>query len=480
MAYAAVFHILGSVLVGLGALTLVPLLVAASEESQRTVVAFAIAAAAAMFTGMLLRLVAGGRDQPLRQRDSFLLAVLLWAVPGVFAGIPFLYARAIPSIADAYFEAVSGLTTTGLTVISDPGQLGHSLVLWRAMTQLMGGLGTIVFALAILPLLGIGGVRVRRPSGAVHLTTASRASMRRSIVNMSLTYFGLVALCGVTLAVAGMPVFDAICYAMSTASTGGFMTDAQGPGMYAGRGVQVILAVFMIAAAINFYVHVRAMQGTWSAYVGDPEFRLLFVLLVAAGLWSVLSMSLGDTSVARSNWSGAFFNAISALTTTGYFVEGPSTTFSAFVALGLAVIGGSSASTAGGLKLMRVIMLLRQSMREMALLLHAHAVVPVKYGDASVPTRMIHAVWGLFVAYIFCLICIASGLASTGLSFEHALTYATSALTNTGPVLAAAGGASLGMEFAPLAKLFLIIGMIAGRLELFALLVLFTPMFWQE
>lgn len=483
MSHAAVSRVLGWMLSIFAATMLAPALLSLGAGEIDTAAGFALSAGAALFIGVLLLVTGRGRGGAIGRAEALVLAVTGWLVLGLFGALPFVFGSTATSLTDGFFESLSGLTTTGLSIFPAPENLDSGLLLWRAMTQWMGGMATIVFAITILPTLGIGGIEILRGDATQRVSDTLRPRLRQTARALWMLYAFLTALCGAALWIAGMPAFDALCHAMSTLSTGGFSTRADSVAGFDNAAVELILVVFMVAAAMNFTLHWRAIQGRPGHYGDDPECRFLLGIVLFATVATAGVLIVGDRIMPLEALRKGVFAVVSAVTTTGYV--GPTIpmapTFVVFLLLALAMVGGASGSTAGGLKLMRGVLLLRQGGREMVRLTRPHGVIPVKYGGASVPAPMIQAVWGFFAAYIFCLVLLASGLSAFGLDFPAALTAATSGLSNTGPVLGAVGGH--GATYAALpdgAKWLLALGMLIGRLELLTLLVLLSPIFWRR
>ena len=417
------------------------------------------------------------------RREIILLSALVWVVLAAFGALPFVLGGPANSYADGYFETLSGLTTTGLTVFRDPATLDRSLLIWRAMLQWLGGLATIVLAVAVLPYLGLGGVQVRQGDSAQRVGQALRPGLRQAARTLSFAYGMLTGLCLVALLIAGMPPLDAVCHAMSTISTGGFSTHAAPMDAFRRPAIEIVLIVFMLLGALNFALHGPALGGRLSVYRRDSECRLMLVIVTLATAGTALYLTgIGQFDAGEAVRRG-LFDVVSAITTTGYAgpAAGAGLNVLVFVMLGLAVIGGATGSTAGGLKLMRWLLLLRQSGRELVRLTRPHGVVPVRYGGASVSSAVVQSVWGVFVAYMFSLVVLAIGLAAFGIAFPAALALAVSSLANAGPGVAGSGGVAV--EIAGLAtgaKGLIGLGMVAGRLELLAMLVLLNPMFWRN
>ncbi|HEX9646317.1 MAG TPA: potassium transporter TrkG [Alphaproteobacteria bacterium] len=485
MAAATILALLGALLVGLAAAELAPLAVALALGEAADVRAFGLGAGTALFFGVVLLLVGRGTWRRVTRRDALVLAALGWAGLSLFAALPFALAGVAPNAPGAVLEAVSGLTTTGLSVIADPAGAGRSVVLWRALLQWIGGAATLVFAATLIPQVGFA-TRARRAgaSSPERLAEPFRPRFFQAAQAVLVPYAVLTVLCFMALAATGLTSFHAACYALSTVSTGGFSPDRGGP-LALGNGMaEMVLILFMAAGAINFTVHWAALCGRPRAYGADPETGfMLLVVATAAVLLAVLGVAEGAGAIG-AELRRALFQAVSAATTTGYGAgadSGPDPVFVVLVLAGLVLVGGASTSTAGGIKLGRALLLLRQSVRELERLAHPHGVVVIKLGRTSITDSAMEAVWAYFVLFLACLITLALGLAAVGLDAERSMLLALSAIANTGPLLT--GAAGLGGSLASLpetAHWLLALGMLVGRLELFAVLMLLTPEFWQR
>lgn len=483
MAVATLFRLIGILLVILAVAQTVPLFVAFALEEAAGVPAFALGAGVCLFFGVILVMVGTGGSGKFGRREAVVLAVSAWLLLPVFAAVPIAASGAADRLSGAVLEAISGLTTTGLTMFANIDEVARSVVVWRALLQWLGGLATIMFAVSLVPQIGVE--LQSRPSGSdAHAHARSiRPRLRQVGPAVAATYAGLTVLCLIGLLVAGMPVLDAACYAMAVMSTGGFVPNAGGPLAYGSTAVLPILIVGMLAGAISFTMHWAAASGRPATYFRDPETGFL-LLLVAAGTAIVFIVLAAVPGQGLGNgFTEALWQVVSAATTTGFAGVGTSTApvFVILMLAGFALIGGASLSTSGGIKLMRALLLVRQSARELERLVHPHGVMLIKLGRASVTDAAMQNIWAFFVLFIFCLIVLAAGLSAVGLSFDHGLVMALSALTNSGPVLLHAAGFATDMAgLSETGRAIVAIGMLVGRLEIFALLILVSPMFWKR
>jgi trk system potassium uptake protein len=483
MVSAPILKFLGLLLIAFAGLECLPLALALGEGESLAVAGFSLGAGAALFFGVAFFIVGRDAGRGIDRRQALALTVLAWISLAMFGAIPIFHSGAAETYAMAMLEAMSGLTTTGLTVFADPGTLERSIVLWRAILQWLGGLATLLFAVALAPSLSMS-TDVVANVGRRRGQAPFRPQFAQALKIVAITYIALTTFCLVALVLSGLPPFLALCYALATLSTGGFTPNSGGPAGLGNAMAEVVLIVFMLAGAMNFLVHWAAMNGRRHVYRRDPElaFWLLLLGIAAALLW--LAQISGGSAGTLAGLREAIFAVVSAASTTGFPGQAAPVAMPVFVLLllaGLALIGGASASTAGGIKLMRALLLLRQSARELQRLNHPHGVVLVKVGHAAVDDKVMQMVWSFFVLFVLSLIFMTIGLSATGLDFAEALMLALSALTNTGPLLTQVAQVKAGLgDLGNVAHWLLSAGMLVGRLEVFAVLVLLTPVFWQR
>lgn len=473
MRAAPLFGAFGRLALVLAAAQLAPLALAAAEADAASARGFAVGAGFALFLGVVLILAGRGGERRLDRRETLFFAVSGWGAAGAFAAFPLALSGVAGDLSGSFAEAVSGVTATGLSVIEDIGAAPRAALLWRAMLQWLGGYATVLFAGALAPHLA-------RAAPAPRPREWVRPGAWRSARTAAAIYAALTAAAAAALAGAGAPPFDALCYAMSAVSTGGFAVGAAGP-MALGAAAQAILMLAMAAGALNLLGAWRAGASRVGALAADAETRL-FVLLALAGAVAVAAAlrAGGGAPPGEAAWRG-LFAAVSALTTTG-FSAGFAPTAPAFVVLalaGLALIGGASGSTAGGVKAVRALVLVRQSVHEMRRLAQPHRVAAVRAGRATVSETAIQGIWAFFVAFVLSVIAFTLILAAHGLSFPDASLLALSALTNTGPLLVEAAGAAP-TALPPSGELALAAAMLVGRVETFAFFVVVTPLFWRR
>ena len=435
-------------------------------------------------SGFLIWFPVRRKRASLKLRDGFIVVVLFWLVLGIAGTVPFVLLDT-PNIrlADAIFESISGLTTTGATVIVGLDYLPKSILFYRQQLQWLGGMGIIVLAVAVLPMLGVGGMQLYRAETPGPVKD-SRLTPRITETAKALwyIYLALTIMCASGYWLAGMSVFDAISHSFSTVAIGGFSTHDASIGYFDSAAIEMIAIVFMILSGINFALHFVAWRGKMlSGYWQDAECKAYIGMLFFGAIVVSLYLSQTDTylSVSESVRHG-LFHTVSIATTTGY----ATTNYAAWPAvipvflLLLSFVGGSAGSTGGGMKVVRVLLLLKQGAREMMRLIHPNAQILVKVGNKPMSEEVIEAVWGFFAAYIFVFVVFMLLVMAGGLDQVTAFSAVAASMNNLGPGLGevAANYASI----SDFNKLVLAFAMLMGRLEIFTLLVLFTPAFWRR
>ncbi|MFW0858611.1 MAG: TrkH family potassium uptake protein [Dehalococcoidia bacterium] len=481
MRFKSVLHYLGMVLTILGLCMLLPLAFALYYGGGDSL-AFVLSIVVTISTGLILwHLVPRGKEG-ISRREALFLVALIWVVASAFSALPFWLGGMFESFLDAYFEAVSGLTTTGATVLYPIETQPHGLLLWRSLIQWLGGMGIVMLFVALFPILGIGAAHLFEaeiPGPQVERLTAR---IRDTAKILWQAYLGLSLLQVLLLLLAGMSLFGALVTTFSTMSTGGFLHRDLSIGAYANPVIEGIVAFFMIAAGVNFGLYyILLWQRRPQRFFANVELRAYFAFLFGAillvGIDLVRSMGLSAGEALRY----AGFQAISIMTTTGFittdFNAWPE--FSKAVLLILMLIGGCAGSTGGGLKVIRILVLVKLGYRQVLLAFNPRAVIPLKLGRDAMPSGIVSEIAGFAILYLFILVAGFLIMSAVGLDQTTALSSVLATLGNVGPGLGLVGP----MEnyfFVPAAgKVTLIVCMLVGRLELLTFLALFSPSFWK-
>ncbi|HFE48777.1 MAG TPA: potassium transporter, partial [Chromatiaceae bacterium] len=385
-------------------------------------------------------------------------------------------------LTDAVFESFSGLTTTGATVIVGLDHLPKSILYYRQQLQWLGGMGIIVLAVAILPMLRIGGMQLYRAEtpGPIKDTKLT-PRITETAKALWLIYLTMTVACTLAYWAAGMSLFDAIGHAFSTIAIGGFSTHDASIGYFDSRLIELICVVFMFAAGINFALHFFAWRGSLRGYWRDAEFRFYsLILLVTTLLVTLVLLLRGIYASPLEAFTKALFHTVSIGTTAGFATvehyAWPG--FIAILLLFVSFVGGCAGSTGGGIKVIRFLLLIKQGLREITRLVHPSAKIPVRIGDKVISPRVIDAVWGFFALYIASFVVMYLALAFTGLDLMTAFSAVAASMNNLGPGLANVGANYAGIN--DVAKWILCFAMLLGRLEVYTLLVLLMPAFWRK
>lgn len=423
------------------------------------------------------------------RREGYIIVTLGWILMALTGSLPYLTTGVLPTFTDAFFETMSGFTTVGASIIPDIEQVPEGVLLWRSITQWIGGMGMIVLAIAILPMLGVGGMQLFVAEAPGLGGDKLHPRITDTAKRLWLIYLGLTALQIVLLKFAGMSVFDAINHALTTLATGGFSTKNENIAYYNDLPlVQVIITIFMFLGAMSFVLTYYILKGKFRKVLADEEFRAYIIMIIGFSiLGSILIyfniFNIGQVSVGfLETTRHVFFQITSVITTTG-FVSTPYGFWSPFVSLvlfALMFVGGSAQSTAGGVKIVRHLILIKNGILEFRRAFHPRAVLPVRYNKRAVDENIVSKILAFFTLYMLIFVIGVLGFSILGVEPKGAIASVASTLGNVG---GAFGNLSLGSDFSShpaLAKWWASFLMLIGRLELFTVLILFTPYFWKK
>jgi trk system potassium uptake protein TrkH len=482
--FAPLAHTLGLIILMFGLSILLPLGVShALDDGAQG--AYDEAVALTFGTGALLWFSTRGYVGELQVRDGFLLVAAVYALLPALATLPLLLYVDGLSFTDAYFEAASGFTASGATVLSNLDGLPASINLWRAQLVWMGGMGVVVLAVAILPLLGVGGSQMFKAETPTPMKdTKLTPRITETAKGLWRVYFLLTALCGTAYWLAGMTPMDAVIHAFTTIGLGGFSSHDASFGHWNSAALEAVAIVFMLAASINFATHFLALrQRTFASYARDPEAGMVVLaMLASAAMIAVFLWWHGVYESFPTAVRYAAFNVVSIASTTGYsntdFAVWP--IFAPLWMLYLSSFATSSGSTGGGIKMIRALVLLKQSLREFTLIVHPQAVAPLRISGASVPNSLIFAVLAYMLVYGLTMVGMSLVLTATGLDFLTAFSAVTACINNMGPGLGKVGPSTTYAVLTDFQTWVCTAAMLLGRLELLTLLVVFTPGFWRK
>lgn len=475
----SVVHLLGLLLTFISATMLMPLPVAWYYQDGSH---FALLASSAItFAAGYLGYRFGNLQQDLRAKEGFAVVTLGWIAVSLFGSLPFMLSGAIPSLSSAFFETMSGFTTTGATILTDIEVVPQGILFWRSLTHWLGGMGIIVLSLAILPFLGVGGMQLFKaevPGPVADKLTPRIAQTAKLLwgvyVILTLVEVGLLML-------GGMSLYNALCHSFATMSTGGYSTLNASVGGFNSAYIDYVITFFMFISGANFALHYHFLRGNFRAYLRDKEFLVFAGIMVAATLIICLDIfRLYDGAAPTFRY--ALFQVVSIGTSTGFgtadFEEW--SYGSQILLLGLMFIGGCAGSTAGGLKVVRVHLLFKFILSESTRLIHPNAIVPVRVHNAIVSRELVTNVLGFFVLYISIYGAGVFVLALLGLDLETSVSAAIATLSNIGPGLGDVGPTNNYAGIPPLGKWFLSLFMLMGRLEIFTVVILFSPSYWRK
>ena len=476
-----VFFAIGVLLIILGAFMLIPFFVQFIYEEKNS--SFLSSAAVTAFIGILLVLTNLEENRKLNLQQAFLLTTLSWLSIAIFGCLPFLLSNLNLSFVDAFFESMSGITTTGSTIITNLDNTPKSILIWRAILQWLGGIGIIVMAITILPLLNIGGMQLFRMESS---DTAEKILPRTREVTLliSIIYLVLTFVCGIAYWLVGMNIFDSIAHSMTTIATGGFSTYGSSIGYFQNPKIEIIAIIFIILGSLPFIAYLKFLKGDKKIFLKDAQIKGLFYILIISVLLMFLYLMLSNKEYSFSeNLRISTFNVVSILSGTGYVTSDFSLwgKFPLIFFLFLMFVGGCAGSTTCGIKIFRFQILGLFMLNQIKRLVYPHGIFPMKYNNEKISNPFIYSIITFIFIYFFIFFILAALISLNGLDFVTALSGAASAISNVGPGLGDVIGPNGNFSDLPnFSNLSLSLGMLLGRLELFAVLVLFFPSFWKN
>ncbi len=492
--YKIIFHFLGLLLLFNGGFILIATLISLIYKDGVTL-ELLLSGISILLIGVLVMLSTRKHRKEMNKREGYIVVAFGWIVMSLSGCLPYMVTEAIPSFTEAFFETMSGYTTTGASILNDIEILPKGVLFWRSMTHWIGGMGIIVLAIAILPLLGIGGMQLFAAEAPGPGGDKLHPRITDTAKRLWLIYFGYTAAETILLQVAGMSFFDAINHALSTLSTGGFSTKNASVAHWNGNPmIQYIIITFMFLAGTNFVLSYFAFKGKVQKIIRDDEFKLYFkfilVFTVVAALIIYFNADVSQSSVEHpmvlgeleSSIRHALFQVLAIVTTTG-FVTADYTMWTPFLTVfffGLMFLGGSAGSTSGGVKVVRHLLLIKNGFLEFKRALHPNAILPVRYNQKSVSGDIVFNILGFFISYMLLFIFGALVFSMFQIDFTSAIGLSASSLGNVGPALGEFGPVNNYAALPPLAKWWASFLMLLGRLELFTVLILLTPFFWRN
>ena len=476
-----VFFAIGVLLITLGTFMLIPFIVQFIYDERNGT--FLSSASITIFIGILLVLTNLEENKKLNLQQAFLLTTLSWLSIANFGCIPFLLSNLNLSIVDAFFESMSGITTTGSTIITNLDNAPKSILIWRAILQWLGGIGVIVMAITVLPLLNVGGMQLFRMESS-DTTEKILPRTREVTIIISAIYLTLTFACGVAYWLVGMNIFDSIAHSMTTIATGGFSTYSSSIGYFQNPKIEIIAIIFIVLGSIPFIAYIKFVKGDQKIFFKDVQIKGLIYIFIVSILLMLLYLLFSNKEYSfAENLRISTFNVVSILSGTGYVTSDFSLwgKFPLIFFLFLMFIGGCAGSTTCGIKIFRFQILGLFILNQIKKLIYPHGIFPMKYNNEKISNPFIYSIMTFIFLYFFIFFILAALLSLDGLDFVTALSGSASAISNVGPGLGDVIGPNGNFSALPnFSKLSLSLGMLLGRLELFAVLVLFFPSFWKN
>ncbi|MCD6486445.1 MAG: TrkH family potassium uptake protein [Syntrophobacterales bacterium] len=478
-----ILYILGALIFFLGLAMFLPLLCSLyynEGDSNAFVYSMAITSCIGALFYFLFK--PGNGKISLTHKEGFLIVATGWFLAATFGSLPYMIYGALPQFCNAFFESMSGFTTTGATVIANIESLPHGILFWRSLTQWLGGMGIIILSIAILPLLGVGGMQLYKaelPSPVKDKLTPRVAETARTLW---IVYIIISIIEFIMLLTGGMDVFNAICHTFTTMSTGGFSTSDASITHFHSAYIDGIITFFMLVAGINFTLHYGLITGNFKAIFKNSELRLYLGIILTAVIIITISLKQNLFYEAGEGLRYASFQVVSILTTTGFTTANFDnwSSLSKIILLILMFIGGSAGSTGGGIKCLRILLILKYIYKELYGLVHPHAVTAVKLGKRIVYPETMASIWGFFMLYLMMMVVASIILTMLGLDMMTAFSSVVATIGNVGPGFGAINPSATYSEIPYLGKWVLSFCMLAGRLEIYTVIILLIPEFWKR
>ena len=447
---------------------------------------FLISTIITLLAGVIGLFIGRRAESRMGEREGYVIVAMVWVVFSAFGLLPYYLSGQVPTFTDAWFESMSGFSTTGATIIPNLDVITHGLLFWRSLTQWIGGMGIIVLSIAILPIFGLNGMQLyaAEVTGLTYEKLSPRISDTAKMIWT--TYVILTASEILGLWLCGMPIFDAVCHSFSTIATGGFSTKNNSLEFYDSAAIHYLVTFFMFVSGINFVILIYLVSGKARNFFRDEEFRwytvavVLFSLLLTIGLY-----------IARPGWTGlhmerafrdSIFTVISAMTSTGYTISDymywPVVAW--VVIFFLMLTGACAGSTAGGIKWVRLSIILKNGVAEFQRRIHPNAIIPVKLNEKTIPQQTINNIMAFLIFYIFIIVITVVVFCASGVNFDESIGAAVSAIGNVGISIGQFGPSGTYAEFPTVAKWVMSFVMLIGRLEIFTVLLLFTKVLWKK
>ena len=444
--------------------------------------AFLISIGVTLFFGLISRILTRRTKKEIGKREGFIIVSSVWVIFSALGSLPFIISGYIPNVTDAFFETISGFTTTGSSILNDVESLPHGLLFWRSIIQWMGGMGIIVLSLAILPILGIGGMQLFSAEVPGPVPDKLHPRVKETAKRLWLIYLFFTISETILLMLGGMNLFDALNHSFTTMATGGYSTKQASIAYWDSPFIHYVIVLFMFIAGTNFTLAYFGLKFKFKKIFRNEEFKYYFGFVALFTIVTTLILFFNSDLTVEKSFRDSLFQVVSLITTTGYVTANyllwiPFLTILMFLIM---FFGGSAGSTGGGIKIMRIVLLLKNSVAEFKRLIHPQAIIPVRFNHKTVKSQIINNVLAFIVLYLFIFVFGTIVMAALGLDFESAIGSVISTLGNIGPGIGDVGPANNFADIPTAGKWFLSFLMLVGRLELFTVLILFSPAFWKK
>lgn len=477
-----IFNIIGIVLIFVSFFMLLPIgvsVIYGQEDTMPLILSFLIT----FVSGIIFYLITQKhRKEELRHKDAFIIVTLSWIAVAFFGALPFILSGCIHTFTDAYFESMAGFTTTGASIFTDIEILPKGILFWRSLTQWIGGMGIILFVLAILPLLGTGGMQLFKAEVPEISVDKLRPRIIDTAKSLWFIYAGFTLIMTAFYMAGGMNLFDSVCHSFTTISTGGFSTKNASMAHFKSQLIEYAASIFMFLSGVNFALYFYLLKGNTEKLYKSSEFR--FYLTIVSIVIIIITMANIHSTYASFSDSFRYsvFQVISVITTTGYVSADYAlwSSFAQIVILTIMFFGGMIGSTAGGIKQVRMLLTLKQGYREIYQLIHPRAVTFLKLDEKFLTKEILGSIWGFVFLFIFTFSIATAAMAATGADIITSISTVVSAMSNVGPALGDAGPTGNYSSIPIAGKWILIFCMLAGRLEIYTVLILFVPQFWKK
>jgi len=478
----AILNVIGIALIFISLFMIVPVIVSVSYKQPDTI---------PLATSFVITLVSGAmlylstrkhKREEIRHREAFIIVTFTWLMSSLFGSIPFMLTETLHSFTDAFFESMAGFTTTGATVLNDIEAIPKGVLFWRSMTQWIGGMGIIVFAIAVLPMLGTGGMQLFKAEVPEISVDKLRPRFIDTAKALWFIYVTLTSINAVLLVIAGMDLYDALCHAFTTMATGGFSTKNASIAHFKSPSIEYITSIFMLLAGVNYSLYFYVFKGKTTRLWKSSEFKFYLTIVAIATLLITMNMWRLSNDTLIDFFRHSLFQVVSLMTTTGYAVADYEK-WSPFAQIILVIImffGGMIGSTGGGIKQVRILLMFKQGYREMYQLIHPRAVTALKLDEKFLDKEILGSIWGFVFLFLGVCLIATIGMAAVGTDMITSATTVISATCNVGPALGEAGPSDNYASIPAAGKWILIFCMLTGRLEVYTVLILLVPHFWKK